>query len=73
MKSSDIRKKFINFFDKKLHSTVGSSGLIPKNDPTLLFTNAGMVQFKNVFLGSEKREYSRAASCQKSFETPSLQ
>ena len=66
MKSSDIRKKFINFFDKKLHSTVGSSGLIPKNDPTLLFTNAGMVQFKNVFLGSEKREYSRAASCQKS-------
>ena len=66
MKSSDIRKKFLDFFNNKSHGLVASSGLIPKNDPTLLFTNAGMVQFKNVFLGQEKFKYSRAASCQKS-------
>jgi len=66
MKASEIRSKFINFFNKKNHGVVTSSGLIPKNDPTLLFTNAGMVQFKNVFLGMEKLKYSRAVSCQKS-------
>ena len=66
MKSSDIRKKFLDFFNNKSHGLVASSSLIPKNDPTLLFTNAGMVQFKNVFLGQEKFKYSRAASCQKS-------
>ena len=66
MKSTDIRKKFLNFFENKSHTCVTSSSLIPKNDPTLLFTNAGMVQFKNIFLGSEKIDYSRATSCQKS-------
>ena len=66
MKSSIIRKKFIDFFNQKNHGVVTSSGLIPKNDPTLLFTNAGMVQFKNVFLGLEKSKNSRAVSCQKS-------
>ena len=66
MKSSVIRKKFIDFFNQKNHGVVTSSGLIPKNDPTLLFTNAGMVQFKNVFLGLEKSKNLRAVSCQKS-------
>ena len=66
MKSSDIRKKFLDFFNDKSHGLVESSGLIPKNDPTLLFTNAGMVQFKNVFLDLEKFKHARAASCQKS-------
>ena len=66
MKSSTIRKKFIDFFNQKNHGVVTSSGLIPKNDPTLLFTNAGMVQFKNVFLGLEKSKNLRAVSCQKS-------
>ena len=66
MKSSEIRKKFLAFFERKSHGIVASSGLIPKNDPTLLFTNAGMVQFKNIFLGSEKFKHTRAASCQKS-------
>lgn len=65
MKSSEIRKSFLEFFRSKGHEIVESSSLIPKHDPTLLFTNAGMVQFKSVFLGEEKRPYSRAASCQK--------
>ena len=65
MKSSEIRKKFLDYFSKKGHSTVASSSLIPEADPTLLFTNAGMVQFKRVFLGEEERGYLRAASCQR--------
>ncbi len=65
MKSIEVRKTFLDFFISKGHERVGSSSLIPRNDPTLLFTNAGMVQFKSVFLGEEKRPYSRAASCQK--------
>ncbi|VAV82386.1 Alanyl-tRNA synthetase [hydrothermal vent metagenome] len=65
MKSNDIRKSFLDYFEGKGHSTVPSSGLLPQDDPTLLFTNAGMVQFKRVFLGEEKRPYSRAASSQK--------
>lgn len=65
MKSSEIRKAFLDFFTQRGHETVPSSSLIPGNDPTLLFTNAGMVQFKDVFLGQEKRKYSRAVSSQR--------
>lgn len=66
MKSSDIRNAFINYFEKNLgHRHVPSSSLIPENDPTLLFANAGMNQFKNTFLGLEKRDYSRAVTVQK--------
>ena len=61
----DIRESFLRFFEEKSHTRVSSSSLIPKDDPTLLFTNAGMVQFKNAFLGLEDRGYTRAASCQK--------
>ncbi|MFQ5480558.1 MAG: alanine--tRNA ligase [Thermodesulfobacteriota bacterium] len=65
MKSSNIREAFIKYFTGKGHSEVASSALIPTQDPTLLFTNAGMVQFKGVFLGEEKRDYKRAVSSQK--------
>src|ERR1700683_480577 len=62
---SQIRRKFLDFFVQKGHREVHSSSLVPANDPTLLFTNAGMNQFKDVFLGLEKREYRRATSSQK--------
>jgi alanyl-tRNA synthetase len=62
---SQIRRKFLDFFIQKEHREVHSSSLVPANDPTLLFTNAGMNQFKDVFLGLEKRDYSRAATSQK--------
>ena len=65
MNSSDIREKFLRFFESKGHSVVRSSSLVPGNDPTLLFTNSGMVQFKDVFLGTEKRDYVRATSVQR--------
>lgn len=65
MKGSEIRKRFLNYFSERGHQIIKSSGLIPKNDPTLLFTNAGMNQFKDLFLGIEKREYKRACSSQK--------
>jgi len=65
MSGSEIRRKFLDFFVQKGHREVHSSSLVPHNDPTLLFTNAGMNQFKDVFLGLEKREYSRATSSQK--------
>ncbi|MCC6345899.1 MAG: alanine--tRNA ligase [Nitrospirales bacterium] len=65
MKSTDIRGAFLEFFRSKGHEVVRSSSLIPRNDPTLLFTTAGMVQFKSVFLGEEKRHYTRAATSQK--------
>ena len=55
MKTSDIRKAFLNFYESKNHTQVESSSLIPVNDDTLLFTNAGMVQFKDLFLGTEKK------------------
>ncbi|MFG1377367.1 alanine--tRNA ligase [Xanthobacter autotrophicus] len=62
---NEIRSSFIDYFVKEGHEAVASSPLVPQNDPTLMFTNAGMVQFKNVFTGVEKRPYSRAASSQK--------
>ncbi|HEX7895285.1 MAG TPA: alanine--tRNA ligase-related protein, partial [Terriglobales bacterium] len=62
---SEIRRKFLDFFVQKGHREVHSSSLVPHNDPTLLFTNAGMNQFKDVFLGLEKRDYNRATSSQK--------
>ena len=61
---ADIRKTFLDFFASKGHTVVASSPLVPSNDPTLMFTNSGMVQFKDVFLGSDKRSYVRAASVQ---------
>ena len=65
MKSDEIRDAFLNYFKSNGHNIVRSAPLVPKNDPSLLFVNAGMVQFKDVFLGKEKREYNRATSCQK--------
>ena len=62
---NDIRKSFLDFFARHDHQVVASSALVPRNDPTLMFTNAGMVQFKNVFTGLEKRPYSRAVTSQK--------
>ncbi|MBV8798229.1 MAG: alanine--tRNA ligase [Alphaproteobacteria bacterium] len=62
---ADVRSSFVEFFRDRGHEVVPSSPLVPRNDPTLLFTNAGMVQFKNVFTGTEKRPYTRAASVQK--------
>ena len=61
---ADIRQIFLDFFESKGHAVVASSSLVPGNDPTLMFTNSGMVQFKDVFLGSDKRSYVRAASVQ---------
>ena len=62
---NDIRSNFLGFFAREGHEVVPSSPLVPRNDPTLMFTNAGMVQFKNVFTGLEKRPYTRAATAQK--------
>jgi alanyl-tRNA synthetase len=66
MKAAEIREKFLKFFESKGHTIVRSSSLVPGNDPTLLFTNSGMVQFKDVFLGAESRPYSRATTSQRS-------
>jgi len=65
MKSSELRQSFLSYFESKQHQVVESSSLVPGNDPTLLFTNAGMVQFKDVFLGEDVRPYSRATSSQR--------
>src|SRR5499425_1767406 len=63
--ANQVRETFLRFFEERGHRRVHSSSLVPLNDPTLLFTNAGMVQFKDVFTGREKRDYSRATSSQK--------
>src|SRR3954467_10655806 len=66
MKSSEIRSSFLEYFRSKGHTIVPSSSLVPANDPTLLFVNSGLVQFKDVFLGKDKRAYSRATTAQRS-------
>src|SRR3954467_6958298 len=63
--AAEIREAFLRFFEERGHRRVKSSSLVPQNDPTLLFTNAGMNQFKDVFTGGESRDYKRAASAQK--------
>ena len=63
--SDEIRATFFDYFKRYDHEIVASSPLVPINDPTLLFTNAGMVQFKNVFVGAEQRPYTRAVTSQK--------
>jgi alanyl-tRNA synthetase len=65
MTGNDARNKFLDYFKKHGHEVVRSSSLVPQDDPTLLFTNAGMVQFKRAFLGEEKRGYNRATTSQK--------
>ncbi|MGH9466445.1 MAG: alanine--tRNA ligase-related protein, partial [Terriglobales bacterium] len=65
LSSTDIRRRFLEFFEARGHRIVPSSPLVPEGDPTLLFANAGMNQFKNVFLGLEQRGYNRAVSVQK--------
>jgi alanyl-tRNA synthetase len=65
MTGNDIRKRFLTYFADKGHTVVESSGLVPHDDPTLLFVNAGMVQFKRVFMGEDKRDYTRAVTCQR--------
>ena len=65
MRTADLRSAFLDFFGVRNHRVVASSSLVPTNDPTMLFTNAGMVQFKDVLLGREARDYSRAVSCQR--------
>ncbi|MAR65760.1 MAG: hypothetical protein CL833_00770, partial [Crocinitomicaceae bacterium] len=62
LSTNDIRTAFLNYFKKNQHEVINSSPLVPQNDPTLLFTNAGMVQFKNIFTGLEKRDYVRATT-----------
>ena len=63
--ANDIRSTFLDYFEASDHRIVASSPLVPHNDPTLLFVNSGMVQFKNVFTGAEKRDYVRAVTSQK--------
>ena len=65
MRGKEIRQAFLNYFNEKGHTVLPSSSLVPSHDPTLLFTNAGMVQFKDVFTGQVQRPYSRATTCQK--------
>ncbi len=65
MTGNEVRRRFIEYFANKGHSAQDSSSLVPHDDPTLLFTNAGMVQFKRLFMGEEQRDYSRAVTCQR--------
>src|SRR6202051_2597054 len=65
MTGNEIRRKFLDYFAERGHRIVRSSSLVPANDPTLLFTNAGMNQFKDIFTGAEKRDYNRSVSSQK--------
>ncbi len=67
LSGNQIRQKFLDYFRQRGHKVVASSSIVPKDDPSLLFTNAGMVQFKRLFVGQEKRDYSRATTCQKCF------
>ena len=62
---SEIRKKFLDYFSRNEHQKIDSSNIVPNNDPTLMFTNSGMVQFKNVFTGIEKKDFSTATTSQK--------
>lgn len=73
MKTDEIRTIFLDFFRNKNHKIVKSDSIVPSNDPTLLFTSAGMVQFKPYYTGTEKLEFTRVASCQKCFRTPDLE
>ena len=70
MTSNELRRAFLEFFQGHGHEIVASSPLVPGNDPTLLFTNAGMVQFKDVFLGDDKRKYKRAVTSQRCVHRP---
>src|SRR6266446_3555705 len=65
MTGDRLREEFLRYFERRGHRRVRSSSLVPGDDPTLLFTNAGMVQFKSVFTGEERRDYARATTCQK--------
>src|SRR5687767_13084872 len=65
MSAADVRRAFLEFFRERGHTVVASASLVPANDPTLLFTNAGMVQFKDCFLGKDKRDYARAVTSQR--------
>ena len=65
---NEIRSAFLDYFEKNDHKIVESSNLVPNNDPTLMFANSGMVQFKNVFTGLEKRDYQRATTSQKMYD-----
>src|SRR5262245_36684493 len=65
MTGAELRKAFLRYFEDRGHTRVRSSSLVPGDDPTLLFTTAGMVQFKSLFLGEERRDYTRATTCQK--------
>jgi alanyl-tRNA synthetase len=65
LSSNELRQAFLDFFHDRDHEVIASSPLVPGNDPTLLFTNAGMVQFKDVFLGEDKRSYDRAVTSQR--------
>jgi alanyl-tRNA synthetase len=71
--SNEVRSAYLKYFEEKGHTIIASSSLVPKNDPTLLFTTAGMVQFKNYYLGIEIPPNKRLASCQKSFRTTDIE
>ena len=73
MDTNTIRRTYLNFFKKKGHKIVSSASLIPHDDPSLLFTGAGMNQFKDKFLGGKKLDYNRATSCQKCFRTSDIE
>ena len=73
MNTNEIRSAYLKFFEEKGHSVIPSSSLVPYNDPTLLFTTAGMVQFKNYYLGLETPPNRRLASCQKCFRTTDIE